>query len=227
MKGYISLGTGSNAPQIEINKPVLCSHCHRGIDPKIISYFTSENKSYYYLYVAMKCPICEEIFFAKYDSSDLVISRINWVSEHFQVIGGSVLSRNFSADIEKLSPEFVKIYNDAYKAEQAGYSNVVGLGYRLAFEKLIKDFCISEDPSKAKEIKEKSLAACIADCKLEKETIEIMKRTAWLGNDFSHYESRHPDFDVGDLKKLIDICILDIETSIKRKHYINSIQPKK
>lgn len=233
MRGPVTVETLYNTHTIEISKPSYCPYCGKGIDPKIIGEFIENTKFRQFLYVAIKCSICEEVFWAKYSirSSNRYSLELDGGSEYIKIIGGNGRIHKFSEEIEALSPDFVQVYNDAYKAEQAGYTSVVGLGYRLAFEKLIKDFCISENSTDANGIdangiKNKSLMDCINICNLNRDTIDTMKRTAWLGNDFSHYESKHPSFNIDDLKKLIDICVGDIETDIRRKHYIKSIQPK-
>lgn len=228
MREPITVETLYGTYTIEISKPSYCPHCGKGIDPKILGEFIEDTKFVQFLYVAMKCPICEEVFWTKYliRTSNRYSFELDRNGEYIKTIGGNGLTRKFSKEIEDLSPDFVQVYNDAYKAEQAGYTNVVGLGYRLAFEKLIKDFCIKENSANANDIKKKPLAACINMCNLSQATIDTMNRTAWLGNDFSHYESKHQNFDIDDLKKLVDICVGDIETDIRRKHYINNIQPK-
>ncbi|MDY5440724.1 MAG: hypothetical protein SPG64_00640, partial [Candidatus Enteromonas sp.] len=56
------------------------------------------------------------------------------------------------------------------------------------------------------------------------QTDPIFNKTAWLGNDFSHYVTSHPGFNVDDLKKMIDICVAKIEATIREKRYLESIQ---
>ena len=142
-----------------------------------------------------------------------------------EVIGGHGLIKEFSKEISDLSPRFVEIYNDAYRAEQNGFSTIVGIGYRLAFEYLIKDYCISLKPEEKDKISKEQLSQCINDY-FDSDIKELIKRTTWLGNDFAHYETKHPDMNIQDLKKLIELCVSEIVTKIQKKFYIESIVKK-
>lgn len=57
--------------------------------------------------------------------------------------------REFDAKLKKVSPQFVKVYNQALKAEEFSLDEIAGLGYRKALEFLIKDFAIYNNPEKA------------------------------------------------------------------------------
>lgn len=228
MVDVITFRDGKETAEIKINKPPQCPHCEKGIDAKPVDWFIEDKHgAVHFLYVAMKCPMCEEVFWAKYQADVFRFMNYDQPLYWSQIIGGDGLVREFSEDISGCSHEFVTIYNDAYKAEQAGCSSVVGICYRLAFERLIKDFCITICPEDAEKIKEMPLKACIDKYMPEGETKGIIERTAWIGNDFAHYESRHLDMNLEDLKEMIDICVSDIETSLKRRKYNEKIQPNK
>jgi hypothetical protein len=70
--------------------------------------------------------------------------------------------RIFSEELNKISPDYCSICNEAHKAELRGYLQVCGPGCREALEFLIKDF-ISCDrtPEEKAEIQKSPLAACI------------------------------------------------------------------
>ena len=46
-----------------------------------------------------------------------------------------------------------------------------------------------------------NLSQVVNEYSPDEETKELLTRTAWLGNDFTHYENKHEDFNVSDLKK--------------------------
>lgn len=48
------------------------------------------------------------------------------------IIQAKLKSRGFNDEVEKLSPSFVQIYNEAYSAEQMKLSQITGVGYRKA-----------------------------------------------------------------------------------------------
>jgi len=50
----------------------------------------------------------------------------------------------FPKEVEKYSKNFIVIYNQAFTAEINGLTEICGLGYRKAFEFLIKDYLIKK-----------------------------------------------------------------------------------
>lgn len=53
-----------------------------------------------------------------------------------------------------------------------------------------------------------------------------MLRANWIGNDFSHYESKHAEIDINDLKQLILLSVDSIVADIKKRNYISKIEKK-
>lgn len=224
MIGTIYLG---KTRKIAIYKPNTCPHCDKGIDSVIVGCIPFESFQQPFIYVCFKCPICEQVYFAKYyiPTYEFMYSNGENAIGYCELLGGHGLNKEFSKEINDISPYFVSLYNDAYKAEQHGLQTIVGISYRLAFEHLIKDYCINTNSDKKDEILKKSLSQCINEF-LDDDIKDITKRAAWLGNDYAHYESKHPDMNVGDLKSIIDICVSKIETKIKENNYIKNIEKK-
>lgn len=214
---------------LRVEKPNVCPHCQKGIDPKIIQVVKDRFYDQAVVYLALKCPICQQVFFAKYyvgTFGGLSMMPIHDFALHSsEIIGGHGLVKEFSKEISDLSHDFVTLYNDTYKAEQYGLQTIVGISYRLAFEHLIKDYCIKIHNDKKDDILKKSLSQCINEY-LDADIKDITKRAAWLGNDYAHYESKHPDMNVDDLKYIIDICASRIESKIKEANYIKNIEKK-
>jgi hypothetical protein len=113
----------------------------------------------------------------------------------------------FSEEIIKLSPIFVKIYNQALAAETSSLDEIAGLGYRKSLEFLIKDFAISENPKDEADIKKMQLAPCIKQYITDPNVKTLATRTAWLGNDEAHYIRKHDDRDITDMKLFIKASI--------------------
>lgn len=212
---------------IKVDKPNTCPHCQKGIDPIIIKTILDGFYDQAVLYVVFKCPVCQQVFFGKYFigpfSAPSLFNIQDFALHPSEIIGGHGLNKEFSKEINDLSPNFVALYNDAYKAEQYGLLSIVGISYRLAFEHLIKDYCIKTHSDKRDDVLKKSLSQCINDY-LDTDIKDITKRAAWLGNDYAHYESKHPDMNVDDLKSIIDICASKIEFKIKEDNYIKNIE---
>ena len=213
--------------KIKIYKPNLCPHCDKGIEPIIVGWIPFESFQQLFIYVCFKCPICEQVFFAKYYISTYEFTYSCGENAIFysELLGGHGLNKEFSNEINNLSPDFVSLYNDAYKAEQHGLQTIVGISYRLAFEYLIKDYCIKTHSDKRAEILKKNLSKCIDEF-LDADIQKIIKSGVWLGNDYAHYESKHPDMNVDDLKSIIDISVSRIESKIKEANYIKNIEKK-
>ena len=220
----------SKTRKIAIYKPNTCPHCDKGIDPVIVGSIPFESFQQPFIYVCFKCPICEQVFFAKYYISTYEFTNSYGENAigYCELLGGHGLNKEFSKEINELSPDFASFYNDAYdayKAEQHGLQSIVGIGYRLAFEHLIKDYCIKTHSDKKDDSLKKNLSQCIDEF-LDADIQKIAKRAVWLGNDYAHYESKHPDMNVDDLKSIIDICVSKIESKIKEANYIKNIEKK-
>ena len=85
------------------------------------------------------------------------------------------------------------------------------MGYRKAFEFLIKDYLIKNRSNDANAIKSAMLGACINNYVTDTNTKNVAKRVTWLGNDETHYERRWVDKDLSDLKTMINLAIHWIE----------------
>lgn len=53
---------------------------------------------------------------------------------------------------------------------------------------------------------------------------QLAERVAWLGNDHAHYISKHPDKDLNDLKKILEMVIKWIDLEIASQLAIEQIQ---
>ena len=210
--------------EFNVFKPEVCPFCEKGIDATIVSKFIISGLSGYVMYVAMKCPICGEVFLCKYLlGGSFNVSMFGELTLPYnQIIGGGVAKESFSDEINNISPTFVKIYNQAYEAEQIGLNEIDGMGFRKAFEFLIKDYAISINPSEKEAVISKSLSQCISVLFTEAEK-EIFDKTGWIGNDATHYEKKHEKFNTSDLKKMIMICVSKVEAKIREINYIKAI----
>ncbi len=123
----------------------------------------------------------------------------------------------FHEKIAQISPDFVRIYNEANEAEQGGLTLVSGPGYRKALEFLLKDYLIKQviaennaldavtKDTSVKAITSAPLATCIREYIDDQRIKSIATRAVWLGNDHVHYYQKWVDKDLFDLKKLIDL----------------------
>lgn len=161
--------------------PLFCSEIRKGDDSSLLS-------------IMFLCRHCNDTFIANY--------RDNKFDLPILAPQGSPKA-TFEPAIEKLSPEFVKIYNQTLAAESAGLDELVGIGYRKALEYLIKDYLIRVLPEEESIIRKMELGNCIAN-KISNDRLKVVaSRAAWLGNDFTHYTRHFTDFEIDDLKRFI------------------------
>lgn len=210
-------------------KPSECSCCNKGVDLILCNAFIEDCSSSSVLCVSFKCPVCQNIIICKYilniDIYNHVIPRSMYP---FEILGGKGLNKEFSNEINELSPAFVKIFNDAYRAEQIGLIEVVGLGYRRAFEFLIKDYAINQEITEVNKesIKRMQLSQVINNYFPDGEIKSLLTRATWIGNDFAHYETKHSDIKLEDLKELLLLSVSRIDETLKTKKYIEKIKSK-
>ena len=57
-------------------------------------------------------------------------------------------------------------------------------------------------------------------------TKQLLLRATWIGNDYAHYETKHEEINLNDLKSLINLSVEAIEKDIKVKNYIANIEHK-
>lgn len=117
-------------------------------------------------------------------------------------------------ELQKISPDFCAIYNEAHKAEIQGLRLISGPGYRKALEFLVKDYLASiqtMDEAK-KEVADWPLMAVLKKYVTDKRMLTTAERAAWLGNDETHYVRKWEDKDLEDLKNLIKLTCYWIQS---------------
>ena len=177
----------------------------------------SENSSTIKLYCFYVCLTCHKAFIVEYKNcvykGEATID-FSW-SPHISPI--EINYKVFDDYLSNLSKDFVSTYNEAFAAEQYGLKKICGMGYRRALEYLIKDYLIYKYPEDSEHIKSASLSNCIDSTKYSiiSNIKEVAKRCAWLGNDHSHYITKHTDKDLEDLKELLNITSLWILMELK------------
>ncbi|NSP42602.1 DUF4145 domain-containing protein [Enterococcus faecalis] len=124
---------------------------------------------------------------------------------------------NISSDIINKFPEFIKIIEQANKAEHDDLDQLAGMGYRKALEFLVTDFLLEYPQEGASEdwLKNPKTSLSSKIAKLPKErTKNLSKAISFIGNDETHYSKRHPEQDVTSIKMFLKALISDIENEI-------------
>lgn len=111
-------------------------------------------------------------------------------------------------DLPGVTMRFSTVYRQAELAETYRLDEVCGLGYRKAFEIMLKEYLMSgKTDDEIEEIKELNASTCINKYVASDEIKIIASRVLWLGNDHAHYLKKFPERDILDLKTLIDKTI--------------------
>lgn len=209
-----------------VTKPNACTYCDKGIDPIIVNKFVYPFYDLWNIVITYKCPCCEQIFFAKYQINPMGLGIDTGSLYPFEIIGGHKTSQEFDDCLKDVSQDFIDSFNDAYIAEQSGCTSIVGIAYRRAFEFLIKDYAIKYNSNNANDIKTMNLSECIKKYAPTDDMKELLLRASWIGNDFAHYESKHENVDISDLKQLILLSVDSIIADVKKRNYIAKIEKK-
>lgn len=201
MKQAITFSTGySTAKTLNLNIPNICIHCH-----KEVGFIVKSTTNYNYqtdtsVAVTFLCPSCEKYSVYEYNgiNASQQIARLVDYSYTKQI------STHLPKNIEKVSADFVKIYNQSQTAEAYNLMDICGVAYRKAAEFLIKDYAIRKFPEDEETIKKDALGQIISNKLNAFPKIQnLAKATAWLGNDETHYVRKHTDKDLADLKAFL------------------------
>lgn len=202
------------ACDIYLNSLQTCPYCGTSISPIYLAhYLFSDDDSFNHYHVICRCPKCYHVFFGTYNGyeaeifpGETVLNVRYW--ETFPKLEGKT---KFSEYINKISQQFVKIYNEAEIAEAHELNEIAGIGYRKAFEFLVKDYCISKYPEKEDSIKTDWLAKILKEY-IEYEPLKnLAERVNWLGTDHGHYLQKYAEYGTKDLKYCIAAFINWIE----------------
>lgn len=122
-----------------------------------------------------------------------------------------------NVDYQTFSPRFVEVYRQAAEAEVMGFNELAGMGYRKALEMLLVDYLIAEQPDNQDAILRETLGNRIEKFIENPQLQRAARHAAWLGNDETHYDRRHPDADLDDLKTFLHLTLDWISMEVKAK----------
>ena len=197
-----------NYGEVSVNYDAIekCSNCNKALAPEKLYSIIIEKNDEYYLYVADFCNSCKSVLITEYK-----VNKINDRNFEFEkalkTSPQTYQMEKFDENIEKISPQFIKIYNQSLQAEKTGLDEIAGLGYRKSVEFLIKDFAIYKNPEKEDKIKNTWMKVCIEKY-IDNEQIKVLaERSDWIGNDEAHYVRKQEDRDITDMKRFIKAMV--------------------
>ena len=204
---YKSFSNGRGTTSYLVDYPLECPECHQKTTPNYHTHRIAANSKLLYASLFCPNPKCEKTYIAEYNNNGS-----NFTFK--QIVKGQPKKAFYSEEIAGLSPMFIKIYNEAFTAEQLNLLEISGVGYRKALEFLIKDFLIFKKPEQDENIKKMFLGKCIKDLVDDPRVKSTAKRAVWLGNDQTHYVKKWEDKDLTDLKKLIRLTVNWVESEM-------------
>lgn len=211
IKNFVSTNSSLTSGK-RYEKPMTCPNCNYGTDSSIVSHWTYKITDGLLLVVIHKCTSCDYIFYANY--------LWNIKDEMFKFISiyPSFKNRSFDKYIEDISPRFIKLYNQANKAEFDGNLDLAGCGYRNAMEILIKDYAIKCLEADSKKVSKMHLYDAIEEYLPNYDYKAVADVVRILGNDTTHYEQKYEEMDFSILKQYLDIFINLIDVQLKMKN---------
>lgn len=193
----------------------LCPHCNVSTnnDEKAALYIPT-NHPLVKVYLVCFCTHCESLYFGEYYCQNTIGDNFfanapvcTYPNPHEQ--------KDFSENIQILSPKFVEIYNQSLKSENIGLSEISGMGYRKALEFLIKDYAISFKNNESDNISKMPLSQVIDEFIDNKKIKTLAKASAWIGNDETHYQRKHENYDINHLKSFIHATVSTIDSDLE------------
>lgn len=207
-----------------VSLPDECPRCHRNVQVQFVcSYVALEIQR---CQVVFRCTYqrCQELFLASYALQNIGAGPFP-TAEIQSVAPLAPQQHDFPESIVALSPSFVEISNQALDAEGHELDQLVGIGLRKALEFLVKDFAIGEHPGKSDAIKAATLSNCINSFIADTNVKLCANRATWLGNDETHYIRKWENKDVQDLKVLVRLTVIWIESVQLTKQYAVDMAP--
>lgn len=223
--------TPDNEAQVEYDhSPDVCPQCHHALNPKILKGSLSGElvKNDTRLEIAFKCTnlSCQSMFIGQYRRTkrDKHSGKPQGEFTFQKAVPLAYKPPDIIPEVAEMSPSFRTIYEQACAAESHGLDEISGVGYRKALEFLIKDFCIHRNAEDKDEIKSSSLSVVINKYVDDFNLKNCAQRAAWLGNDETHYVRKWEDKDIKDLKILINLSCIWVQSNILTEKYLEEMQ---
>lgn len=214
------------SPAMPIYLDVACPSCSRSLANNKASWTFMRNREAAWSY--LQCSYCEaDTFFFLFDPNPEVQTEGRQVKVFMEPSPLPDLRLPDDVNWREVSPRFVHIYEQVVNVELLGFEEMVGIGYRKAFEVLIKDYLAKRHPESEGSIQNMNLGECITTYIDDPRVRETAQKTVWLMNDETHFVRLHVDNDLEDLKRLLGQSIHYLAIEILNDGDMQSITNKK
>lgn len=130
-------------------------------------------------------------------------------------------------EIKKVSPDFVLMYEQAYKAEKNNLIDLCGMGYRKSLEILITDFVLYKSNPGEKLKKEVMRLNLMEKIKRyfndDNDFLTCAERATWIGNDETHLVRKHTNVDIQNMKELIYVLFQRVRLKVLADEYLDKM----
>lgn len=202
-----------------VQVPDFCPHCGRVMELEQIDVKYDSTSQHYLLCARCSIDSCRKFFSLEYGSFKDKYGQLH-LFELIPYSYNGFQEPDISKNIISLSPIFAETFLQANIAEGKSLNQVSGIGFRKAFEFLVKDFASYKNPEQIETIRKNSVNNVIdkfyKDMPKLKELLHITRK---IGNDETHYYREYDDVDVKDLKKLITNFSLYIDMILNIEEY--------
>lgn len=224
-KGFLLKDSGSKTIFVDYTPISECPNCKKALAPQnLFGIVHEKDNDKKVLSVADYCNGCNTLIVSEFDIKKQEIIGHNgtrsFSDDKYEMIKLNHSSpinfkeREFDKNLSTLSSQFIKIYNQAKKAEELGLDEIAGLGYRKSLEFLVKDYAIYKNTEKEEIIKNTWMSDCIKTYIDNEQIKTLAEKSEWIGNDEAHYVRKQEDRDINDMKRFIDAMTYFISMSL-------------
>ena len=202
-----------------VQVPDFCPHCGKVMELEQVDVKYDSTSDHYLLCARCSVDSCRKFFCLEYSSREDKYGQ-NFLHELIPYSYNGFQESNISERIIDLSPIFAETFSQANIAEGKNLNQVAGIGFRKAFEFLVKDFASYKNPDRIEEIRKNNVNNVINMFYKEMPKLaELLHITRKIGNDETHYYREYDNVDVKDLKKLITNFSLYIDMILNIEEY--------
>ncbi len=205
----------NNELDFMLKMPKYCPVCgEKQVPQQIKSFLFPPKKEKQYGSVCYECSSCGNYYIVTYDI--VRKEKTGFVGSFCPEIRGP---KFYDDVLGELSPRYLTACQQAVNAEFRGDLELAAIGYRSALECVVKDYAIKELDKPHDEVAGKSLFAAIGEYLSEqKELLNTADVVRLLGNDYTHYERKYPEYDFDLLKQYFNIFTAFLRMKISAAH---------
>ena len=193
----------------EYDKPSVCPHCGLGMDGQTISpsFVDFDNGDKLMVQVCC-CTACRRYyFFAVLLNRETRQSRFVFLYPQYEYM-------YFNKNLNRVSPRFMSMYNQALRCEGNGDTEIAAIGYKAALDILVKDYAINMLKVNKDSVKNKNVFTAIKEYLGTSDIIKSEEAVRALTSEYAYYEGAYPMYDFVLLKLYMDIFIKYVETKV-------------